>query len=82
MALNQGYSYRLVWARRRVGGEFLPLSRSFDHSTIEQWQSRLQRGEILIDSIPAQGNEQLRAGRFSSGTDLPGTRKMSRWPIE
>lgn len=63
MALNQGYSYRLVLGPDARGlGVLAFLSRSFDHSTIEQWQSRLQRGEILIDSIPAQGNEQLRAG--------------------
>lgn len=63
MALNQGYSYRLVLGPEARGrGVLAFLSRSFDHSTIEQWQSRLQRGEILIDSIPAQGDEQLRAG--------------------
>lgn len=63
MALNQGYSYRLVLGPEANGHEVLTyLSQAFDHSTIEQWRMRLLRGEILIDSVPAIGGEKLRAG--------------------
>lgn len=63
MALNQGYSYRLVLGPDAQGqGALAFVSRSFDHSTIEEWQERFQLGEILIDSARAQGDELLRAG--------------------
>jgi 23S rRNA pseudouridine1911/1915/1917 synthase len=63
MAFNQGYSYRLVLGSEAQGqGTLAFLARQFDHSSADQWRSRLESGEILIDSVPAHGGEQLRAG--------------------
>lgn len=63
MALNQGYSYRLVLGPAAHRQEVVAfLAQAFDHSTIEQWQTRLQLGEILIDSFRANVGEKLRAG--------------------
>lgn len=63
MAFNQGYSYRLVLGPEALGQGVLDyLARHFDHSTADQWQSRLDAGEILVDHVPVRSDQLLRAG--------------------
>ena len=64
MTLNRGYSYR-----EQLGiaaGQHSTLSylvERYQHSNRATWERRLARGEVLLDGVPARGDEALRAGQ-------------------
>jgi 23S rRNA pseudouridine1911/1915/1917 synthase len=61
---NSGYCYRSIIDPQAAGSLLLPhLAQRFDHSTLAEWQSRLEAGEIILDGLPARGDETLRAGQ-------------------
>jgi len=63
MKLNQGYCYRHVLCPEASGQSTLAyLAQHFSHSTQSEWQSRLDAGELSLDSKTATGTESLRAG--------------------
>ncbi len=64
MGLNQGYSYRETLgpaAARLTVLEY--LSRSYRHSSADQWRARIKEGLVLIDGRPAGRKDVLRRGQ-------------------
>jgi 23S rRNA pseudouridine1911/1915/1917 synthase len=65
MRLNLGYRYRHVIEPSAAEHSLLPyLASHFSHSSLSQWQERLEAGEILVNDQPANGSEQLRPGQI------------------
>ena len=65
MALNTGYAYReQLGARARGQSTLSYLAAAYVHSPLEVWRERLARGEVLLDEVPATGEELLRAGQW------------------
>ncbi len=63
MTLNQGYSYRHVLGPEATGDSTLSyLVRHFPHSNEDEWQTRIEAGEVVLDDETARGPEPLRAG--------------------
>jgi 23S rRNA pseudouridine1911/1915/1917 synthase len=63
MVLNQGYSYRHVVAGNAIGLSLVAyMAKHFSHSTVDEWQSRVNKGEVTIDDKRADGQERLRPG--------------------
>ena len=63
-ASNSGYQYRTIVDPPATGQLLLVyLAQRFDHSTIAEWQGRLEAGEIRLEGEPARGDERLRAGQ-------------------
>lgn len=61
---NSGYCYRSIIDPVGAGTRLLlHLAQRFDHSTLAEWQSRLESGEITLNGIPARGDEILCAGQ-------------------
>ena len=62
--LNQGYSYR-----KRLGSEAADLSvleylsRSYQHSSADQWRARIEAGLVLLDGKPVVSSETIHAGQ-------------------
>jgi len=64
MALNGGYTYREHLGQRAEGQRLAPyLAAHYPHSTPQEWQARLARGEVTLDQRPSSGAETLRAGQ-------------------
>ncbi|GMA15868.1 RluA family pseudouridine synthase [Deinococcus metallilatus] len=64
MALNGGYTYREELGTRARGLTVLAyLTRHYPHSSEGDWLSRLERGEVSLDGLPAHGPEGLRPGQ-------------------
>ncbi len=62
--LNDGYAYAECIGPRGAGLSVLAyLAGRYGHSTWEEWQGRLERGEVVLDGITAQGSEVLRTGQ-------------------
>lgn len=62
--LNDGYAYAERIGPRGAGmGVLAYLAGRYGHSTWEEWQGRLERGEVMLDGVTAQGPEVLRAGQ-------------------
>jgi 23S rRNA pseudouridine1911/1915/1917 synthase len=62
--LNDGYVYREQLGARARGQSALEyLTGSYRHSSEQQWRERFIRGEVLLDGVPASGEELLRAGQ-------------------
>lgn len=62
--LNDGYAYTERIAPRGAGvGVLAYLAGRYGHSTVEAWQARLRRGEVVLDGVTAQGTEVLRTGQ-------------------
>ncbi len=65
MPLNQGYAYREQLGPRVRGLRTLAyLVGSYPHSSEAVWRERLARGEVLLESLPATGEERLRPGQW------------------
>jgi 23S rRNA pseudouridine1911/1915/1917 synthase len=65
VTLNMGYAYReQLGARARGQSTLSYLAEAHVHSTLEVWRERLARGEVLLDELPATGEERLRAGQW------------------
>jgi 23S rRNA pseudouridine1911/1915/1917 synthase len=65
LALNTGYAYREQLGARARGHHTLSyLAEIYRHSSLEVWRERLERGEVLLDDVPATGGEWLRAGQW------------------
>lgn len=64
MALNDGYTYREELGGRALGLTLLTyLTRHYHHSSESDWRARLERGEIRLNGLLAQGLETLRPGQ-------------------
>jgi 23S rRNA pseudouridine1911/1915/1917 synthase len=62
--LNRGYDYRSVIGEDGQGLDLLShLSRLYPHSTAAIWQERLDRGEVVLNGVPANGRERVIAGQ-------------------
>jgi len=65
MAFNKGYAYReQLGARARGQSTHSYLVDAYRHSPSAVWRERLARGEVLLDDLPATGEELLRAGQW------------------
>lgn len=65
MALNEGFAYReQLGARARGQSTLSYLVAFYTHSPEAVWRARLARGEVLLDEVPAMGEELLRAGQW------------------
>jgi len=64
LALNRGFEYREQINARGCGLTVLDyLSRSYRHSSAEDWRNRLEKGEISLDGLRAPGEAVLKAGQ-------------------
>lgn len=64
MALNGGFTYReQLGPRAREHTALSYLTRRYPHSTAEEWQARLDRGEVRLDGARVRGPERLRPGQ-------------------
>lgn len=64
MALNGGYAYREQLNQRAQGHRLLDyLVRRYEHSAPEEWQARLERGEVQLNGQIAHGQETLKVGQ-------------------
>lgn len=64
LTLNGGHTYREQLGGRARGVTVLAyLTRHYAHSTAEQWQTRLEGGEVRVDGAPVRGPEVLRPGQ-------------------
>ena len=62
--LNDGYAYTERIGPRGAGLTVLAyLAGRYGHSSPEEWQARLERGEVVLEGVTAQGSETLRAGQ-------------------
>ncbi|CAM3977491.1 RluA family pseudouridine synthase [Deinococcus marmoris] len=62
--LNDGYAYAERIGPRGAGLSVLAyLAGRYEHSTQQEWQERLARGEVVLDGVTAQGSEILRTGQ-------------------
>lgn len=61
--MNQGFSY-LTHVQKGGNSVLNELTTRFTHSTREQWKERLQKGEIELNGMVAQGHEILKSGQF------------------
>lgn len=62
--LNNGYTYREQVSTEANGQPVLTyLVSRYRHSGEAAWRERLERGEVLLDGVPASGAELLRAGQ-------------------
>ena len=63
MPVNGGYLYREQLGPRAAGQTVLAyLAAHYRHSTREDWQGRLGRGEVWLNERPARGDDLLKAG--------------------
>ncbi|MBB6096823.1 23S rRNA pseudouridine1911/1915/1917 synthase [Deinobacterium chartae] len=64
MALNDGYAYLEQIGPRAQGRSVLEfLTGHYPHSSGQEWQERLRRGEVLLEGRVASGSETLKAGQ-------------------
>ncbi|HYO73762.1 MAG TPA: RluA family pseudouridine synthase [Archangium sp.] len=65
MRLNEGYAYReQLGARARGQSTLSYLIDSYRHSPEAVWRERLARGEVLLEDLPATGEEHLKPGQW------------------
>jgi len=63
LVFNAGYVYRTVIDPTRAGISVAQyLATDFPHSTLDEWQARLARGEVRIGGEPIAADRLLRAG--------------------
>ncbi len=63
--LNRGYAYTSIIGREHHGQTLLShLACLYSHSTPEAWQERLNRGEVTLDGVIANGSESIAAGQI------------------
>jgi 23S rRNA pseudouridine1911/1915/1917 synthase len=64
MALNDGWTYTEQVAPESAGRTVLAhLVSSYRHSSAEEWETRLERGEIEIDGVRVEAQVLLRRGQ-------------------
>jgi 23S rRNA pseudouridine1911/1915/1917 synthase len=62
--MNKGYRYRSRIAKADAGASLLEyLSTHFQHSTEQEWRSRIQEGRVLLDGDCADPAAKLREGQ-------------------
>ncbi|HLE22565.1 MAG TPA: RNA pseudouridine synthase, partial [Vicinamibacteria bacterium] len=65
MSLNQGYTYRETLGPAAAQVTVLEyLSRSYRHSSADEWRARILAGKVLLDGSPAGPEERLRGGQI------------------
>jgi len=63
--LNQGYTYRETLGPAAAQLTVLEyLSRSYRHSSADEWRARILAGKVLLDGSPAGPEERLRGGQI------------------
>ncbi len=63
MTFNEGYAYRSqIKQEKQTVLEY--LTEQFKHSSKQQWQQRLQAGEVQLDGFVVSGKEKMRAGQW------------------
>jgi 23S rRNA pseudouridine1911/1915/1917 synthase len=64
LALNNGFEYREQIDRCRAGITVLEhLSRTYRHSSTEEWRKRLENGEVSLDGIKVSADVVLKPGQ-------------------
>ena len=62
--LNRGYAYTSVISSKFHGQTLLThLASLYTHSTTQDWQERLNNGEVTLDGVRATGSESIAAGQ-------------------
>ena len=62
--LNHGYAYTTIIGCQQHGRTLLThLATVYPHSTEQEWQDNLTRGEVTLEGLPATGSETLIAGQ-------------------
>ncbi len=62
--LNQGYAYTSTINLKSNGQSLLShLAEYFDHSSLDAWQQNLNREEVTLDGVTANGSESLSTGQ-------------------
>ncbi|MCC6539582.1 MAG: RluA family pseudouridine synthase [Bryobacterales bacterium] len=62
--LNRGYAYTSVIGAACRGQTLLAhLARLYPHSTAQEWQDNLNRGEVALDGVIASGSEPVAPGQ-------------------
>jgi 23S rRNA pseudouridine1911/1915/1917 synthase len=64
LILNQGFEYRVQIDGRGGGLTVLAyLARNYRHSSEEEWQNRLEHGELALDGLRALADDVLKPGQ-------------------
>ncbi|WP_088888801.1 pseudouridine synthase [Leptolyngbya ohadii] len=62
--MNQGWTYREQVDRQGAGQTLLQFySQRYQHSTPQEWQERIDSGQILLDGKPASADTVLKVGQ-------------------
>ena len=62
--LNQGYAYTSTINLKSNGQSLLShLAEYFDHSSLDAWQQNLNREQVTLDGVTANGSESLSTGQ-------------------
>jgi 23S rRNA pseudouridine1911/1915/1917 synthase len=62
--LNRGYAYTTIIGGKDQGRSVLDhLASAYPHSSREEWQRNLSRGEVVVNGVIVQGGELLWAGQ-------------------
>ncbi len=62
--LNRGYAYTTVISSRYQGQNLLShMASLYRHSSPQEWQQRLNDGEVTLDGVRATGNESVQVGQ-------------------
>jgi 23S rRNA pseudouridine1911/1915/1917 synthase len=62
--LNRGYAYTTIISSRYHGQTLLShLAALYPHSSAEDWQDKLNRGEVTLDGVAASGSESVALGQ-------------------
>jgi len=61
--LNRGYAYTTVISDKCRGRTLLShLAKLYSHSTAQDWQQKLDNGEVTLNGVAARGSESLTSG--------------------
>ena len=61
--LNRGYAYTSIISSKYHGhGLLAHLARLYKHSTLDEWQRKLDNGEVTLNGVTARGGELVRLG--------------------
>ncbi|MEM6451523.1 MAG: RluA family pseudouridine synthase [Cyanobacteria bacterium P01_D01_bin.105] len=72
MGINQGWTYRDRITPSSAGQSVLGYyTHCYPHSSAEQWQARIEQGQILLDNQPTQPQALLRVNQTLSYRRLP-----------
>lgn len=62
--LNRGYAYTTIIGSKHHGQSLLShLANLYSHSSEQAWQQKLNKGEVTLNGVTADGSESLTAGQ-------------------